>query len=725
MKLARLLLFFGCTLWFSGVSLAQPYKEFGLRFIQYEAQEHLVTGAWQTVRLHLANNGEDDFSGALVGYQVEPRVEGSYRVEGESYLFPLEIAKGTQKVLELKIPGRKWRALGLDIRINGIDQELGPILFNTFKTDYIPLAKVHFDARVCWVVGKKESPREFLYPVLREKKYNFEEQTPAQLPRSWLGYQSLELLVLVNESLESLDPQQARAIKAFAQMGGRILLFSGSDIATGNPIFSAFPPVGKESDFQAGFKHVLGYQISPETNHFMTPRYGSSFLLSENSTANLTGSVAEHLAPSIPAKETILILLGAFFLVALVGNRIFCSKVLRKPEMTYPIFLVCSFLYFFGVYYLGWQTEDKDIRRIESSFVYLPPTGNQMYVRSIETLISGVAQSLRDVRLQQEVFISPQSIEDLDHYYRPSIGSKISGEFENGQQGIIRQSYLKPNAVAAFCVDRLLPKSVSYDVKFLNRYQGKEEENSSDHSYYGESQNHSVFLQIRTNEKKSDLGFVLFYKDRYFYIREGENRVQKKSSEEGFTDYEIHFNLSDPELTNNYSYNSQVSYLKQIFRDPYETKSEKQMKTEIYRLEANHQDINNLDNQRLPNFSKATETVLDKIVEGWSKIDPKEVSIVSQEYGQGWVFSWQNKKYQFRKERDQLVLYQYDQVHPYCRLYVFNGSPISPVMFKGEIVSPTDKNRRNSNHYDYTGNRNQQTYSHIYVVPVEVPKEFW
>lgn len=377
------------------------------------------------------------------------------------------------------------------------------------------------------------------------------------------------------------------------------------------------------------------------------------------------------------------------------------------------------------MYYLGWQTEDKDIRRIESSFIYLPPTGTQMYVRSIETLISGVAQSLRDVRLQQDVFISPQSIEDLDYYYRPSIGSKISGEFENGQQGIIRQSYLKPNAAAAFCVDRLLPKSVSYDVKFLRINKGKEEENSSHHNYYVEDENHSVFLQVRTDEKKSDLGFVLFYKDRYFYFREGENRVTKNSLEEGFTEYVIHFNLSDLELTNNYSSHSQVSYLKRIFREHYETKSEKQMKTEIYRLEANSQDINTLDNQRLPKFSKSTETVLDKIVEGWSKIDPKEVSIVSQEYGRDWVFSWQNKQYQFRKERDQLVLYQYDQVHPYCRLYVFNGSPIPPVMFKGEIVSPKAKNRRNRDHYDYVEERNQQTYSHIYVVPVEVPKEFW
>ena len=403
--------------------------------IQITNSQQLIRqpGSWQIIRFQIRNLGED-IKGTIRGR------EAASKFGGEIYEVPFEIAQNSLKEVDLKIPGVTWVTWAFPKISLSIHTNRG-----SFQIGTIPLAGSSQLIKNCWVLSNPSASKSFLLNALKKLNYDIEETSPSSLPRSWVGYQTVELVVLLNETLESIDPSQAEALKIYSEIGGRVLLFTGAKANfDGNHILGTMPQNFETNDFPSGLKKVVGYEITPEVNSFLKPRAAHLTLLTAQQSASYSRMVARSLAPEIPSKSTILLLLFLFFMVALVGNRLFCNY-LKKPELTYPIFLVLSIVYFFGVYSLGWQVEDHSVKRRECSFAYIPPVGELMYVRSIECLISGKAQQIKDIKLPKNNFVFPQTISEEESFGASTNNINYSsGTFQNSQFGEIKSTYLKP-----------------------------------------------------------------------------------------------------------------------------------------------------------------------------------------------------------------------------------------------------------------------------------------
>jgi hypothetical protein len=506
-------------------------------------------GTWRILRITLKNNGEEELKGIIRAY------EAGNRFSGDTYTTPFEIPLGSLKEIDIKVPGVQWTATP------------NPQVELSFETNKgvsisppLALPDSHYLAKNCWVLSHPSSNKNVLYGVLNKYDYKIEETSPRLLPRSWVGYQGVELVVLFNETLESLEPAQAEAFRYFLEIGGRVLLFTGGELSflANHVLFDAPLAPKAGSVFQTGLKQVIGYDIDAETEHFLKPRGAHCGIISTFQGNHFAVKVARSLAPEIPSKSTILVLLFLFFFVALVLNRLFCNY-LRKPELTYPIFLVLSIIYFFGVYSLGWQVEDHSIKTVECSFSYLPPTGKQLYVRSVVCLISGVAQPLQEIKLPKNHFIFPQNITSDTYGTQRNSLSFTSGTFENVSEGMIKQSYLKPNALLSFGVDRFIPRPFQFQASMILQ--------SSKASPEEIPESPKIVLEIES-DKKLDHEMVLYLQGHYYNVVSSETLSPRRKK--------IHFgelktSIPEPPPAHYYgNYNSQsndkISYLQRIFQ---------------------------------------------------------------------------------------------------------------------------------------------------------------
>ncbi|MEK7485257.1 MAG: hypothetical protein AABZ60_13100, partial [Planctomycetota bacterium] len=476
-----------------------------------------------------------------------------------------------------------------------------------------------------------------------------------------------------------------------------------------------------------GLKKFTGYAMTPEVHHYLAPRQSSFTLITPEQSTLATSIVAQKLAPDVPKKSFILLLLLGFFLVSLVGNRLFCNHFLRKPEMTYPIFLFCSLAYFVGVYYFGWQVEDQGIKRLEMSFVYVPPTGDQWVAHTSEAVISGMAQAFQNIKLPPESFIYPQSIEDVEVYYRRNtIGSKASGEFENLQEGVIRSSYLRPNVISGFAVERVIPKTAEFKAYFKNLTQDDSKSyESSSHDPYSYD-NNSILLNdtkieliLTTSQKIENLDFVLAYKERYFSIA--------SPSVLGNGKFLLSFEHSKIPNENNYCYNYNNN--NNTFNDYLTAILKTSRKRYFVEREASSKIMG-------ISFQEIQQTALDQgqfpedlhypLAKKWNlNFVEQEIKIKKRNLLE-WVLTLKNKKTEksedFLIQRDtelqMLNVYQARvlEMDPICRLFVVEKTPETPlpeISALGILTQPRTDNIRSSLWYPV-----------IYILPVEVPKEF-
>ncbi|MEM7377860.1 MAG: hypothetical protein AAF460_10180 [Pseudomonadota bacterium] len=180
-------------------------------------QQQVVIDTWTPITITVRNHGPA-VTGALDVVTTDASPRGDYPTH---YRQPLTLARGAQKRVQFTVFLSRI-AVPVDIRVIGDGGEVVASQSLDLRTQtsrqrfVVALGR---DANLGYLNDRDQHQLGVVYPLAEF------------LPAHWLGYDSVEAVVLHRVSLRRLTDQQIQALRKWVAAGGRLLVSGGHDTA--------------------------------------------------------------------------------------------------------------------------------------------------------------------------------------------------------------------------------------------------------------------------------------------------------------------------------------------------------------------------------------------------------------------------------------------------------------------------------------------------------------
>jgi len=225
-------------------------------------------GGWMPVTYKIRNRGPRRAEGTLV--LTSPVYRSGKAPENLTIQrVPLDIPPSSERIGECYVkadrPIRRWTAVvsssDIDLKINArppFDYVARQAMLTLWPEEHQVLVARSRPGRLAMRPRRDGSPGQRFawttrrgYPRVARVYPRVVASRPRYLPRSWIGYSSVDCLVWDGISAEELSPGQTRALDNYVRAGGRLIVFSGDRWAQlkGGTLEALLPVDGLRSEF--------------------------------------------------------------------------------------------------------------------------------------------------------------------------------------------------------------------------------------------------------------------------------------------------------------------------------------------------------------------------------------------------------------------------------------------------------------------------------------------
>jgi len=172
------------------------------------------------VLIELTNNGPARKGQLTIDSRRKDRGDDSVR-----YVIPLDLPENSHKVYSLEVRNPSQRRMTLAVNgyretrdIDGlVEAAEEDVLFVVISENPVLLQSIN-RARVNQGMGSSRTPASAT---------SVGHVRPGRMPRSWVGWQGVDIAVVVAERLAEASPEEINALRQWVQLGGRLIVSGG------------------------------------------------------------------------------------------------------------------------------------------------------------------------------------------------------------------------------------------------------------------------------------------------------------------------------------------------------------------------------------------------------------------------------------------------------------------------------------------------------------------